>query len=172
MEFVLYTDISNSTPKVLFYVHDAQHFYRADGDWDGDDRRIYFTTTDRGNTNSDTSFNLFTSDYPYGGGPSEFDRNLGNHDGFLLVGRYIFAQRTDSNGVVALYVSDRRQPFKKAMIPLPDDHERYMYRLTHGFRRYTGNIPEVLISTARGRSPRAVLISTEGISLYTSKAMC
>ena len=41
------------------------------------------------------------------------------------------------------------------------------YRLTHGFRRYTGNIPEVLISTARGRSPRAVLISTEGISLYT-----
>ena len=107
-------------------MHDAQHFYRADGDWDGDDRRIYFTTTDRGNTNSDTSFNLFTSDYPYGGGPSEFDRNLGNHDGFLLVGRYIFAQRTDSNGVVALYVSDRRQPFKKAMIPLPDDHERYI----------------------------------------------
>ena len=47
-----------------------------------------------------------------------------------------------------------------------------MYRLTHGFRRYTGNIPEVLISTARGRSPRAVLISTEGISLYTPKAMC
>ena len=126
MEFVLYTDIFNSTPKVLFYVHDAQHFYRADGDWDGDDRRIYFTTTDGGNTNSDTSFNLFTSDYPYGGGPSEFDRNLGNHDGFLLVGRYIFAQRTDSNGVVALYVSDRRQPFKKAMIPLPDDHERYI----------------------------------------------
>ena len=41
------------------------------------------------------------------------------------------------------------------------------YRLTHGFRRYTGNIPEVLMSTARGRSPRAVLISTEGISLYT-----
>ena len=41
------------------------------------------------------------------------------------------------------------------------------YRLTHGFRRYTGNIPEVLMSTARGRSPRAVLISTKGISLYT-----
>ena len=25
------------------------------------------------------------------------------------------------------------------------------YRLTHGFRRYRGNIPEVLITTARGR---------------------
>ena len=38
------------------------------------------------------------------------------------------------------------------------DHDIYvyMYRLTHGFRRYTGNIPEVLITTARGRSPRAV----------------
>ena len=35
----------------------------------------------------------------------------------------------------------------------------HTYRLTHGFRPYTGNIPEVLIST-------------EGISLYTSKAMC
>ena len=42
-----------------------------------------------------------------------------------------------------------------------------MYRLTHGFRRYTGNIPEVLMSTTRGCSPRAVLISTKGISLYT-----
>ena len=48
----------------------------------------------------------------------------------------------------------------------------HTYRLTHGFRRYTGYIPEVLISTARGRSLRTVLISTEGISLYTSKAMC
>ena len=43
----------------------------------------------------------------------------------------------------------------------------YKYRLTHGFRRYTGNIPKLLINTARGQSPRAVLISTEGISLYT-----
>ena len=30
----------------------------------------------------------------------------------------------------------------------------YTHRLTHGFRRYTGNIHEVLINTARGRSPR------------------
>ena len=37
--------------------------------------------------------------------------------------------------------------------------------LTHGFRRYTGNIPEVLIGTARGHSPKAILISSEGISL-------
>ena len=38
-----------------------------------------------------------------------------------------------------------------------------MYRLNHGFRRYTGNIPEVLITTARGRNPRVVYsdISTE-----------
>ena len=27
------------------------------------------------------------------------------------------------------------------------------YRLTHGFRRYTGNIPEVLISKHRGNFP-------------------
>ena len=49
----------------------------------------------------------------------------------------------------------------------------FMYRLTHGFRRYTGNIPEVLMSTAQGCSPRAVLISTEGIfPVYIpSKAM-
>ena len=40
-------------------------------------------------------------------------------------------------------------------------YENNKYRLTHGFRRYTGNIPEVLQYRTR-----AVLISTEGISLY------
>ena len=35
-----------------------------------------------------------------------------------------------------------------------------MYWLAHGFRRYTRNIPKVLMSTARGRSPTAVFIST------------
>ena len=61
---------------------------------------------------------------------------------------------------------------QKTNVKYVEVETRTTYRLTHGFRRYTGNIPEVLISTARGRSPRAVLISTEGISLYTSKAMC
>ena len=46
----------------------------------------------------------------------------------------------------------------------------YTYRLTHGFRRYRGNISEVLITTARGRSPRAVVISTSDIfPLYRLK---
>ena len=34
---------------------------------------------------------------------------------------------------------------------------------------YMGNIPEVLIATARGRSPWAVAISTEGIPRMPSK---
>ena len=44
----------------------------------------------------------------------------------------------------------------------------HMYRLTHGFRRHTGNgmCPRCLSCTARGRSPRAVQISAEGISPY------
>ena len=46
----------------------------------------------------------------------------------------------------------------------------YMYRLTHGFRRYTGNIPEALMNTAQGRSPRVVFISTEGIPRIPYKA--
>ena len=116
--------------------------YRSDGDWDDDDRKVYFTTEDKGNTNvdpnSDTSFNLYTSDYPYSGGPTEFDRNLGNHDGFRVVGRYIFAQRTDSDGTVALYISDQRRPFHKAMIPVPDDHQKYaaLYVLHHAIVLY------------------------------------
>ena len=87
---------------------------RADGDWDEDDRRIYFNSS---------SSRLYISDYPYSGGAKEFDSNLGVHETFEIVGRYIFVQRTDS-GMVALYVSDRRGPFKKAHIPIPGGHER------------------------------------------------
>ena len=36
----------------------------------------------------------------------------------------------------------------------------YKYRLTHGFRRYTGNIPEVLMNTTQGHKHR-------GYSPYT-----
>ena len=32
------------------------------------------------------------------------------------------------------------------------ENEASLARLTHGFRRYTGNMPEVLITTARGQS--------------------
>ena len=91
---------------------------RADVDWDDDDRRIYFNTT---------TSHLCVSDYPYSGEVKEFDPNLGVHntfDTFEIVGRYIFAQRTDS-GMVALYVSDRRGPLQKAHIPIPGGHERY-----------------------------------------------
>ena len=70
------------------------------------------------------SLNLYTSVYPYTDDPVEFDPNLGDHDRFLVVGRYIFAQRTDDDGNIGLYVSDLRQPFKKAMIPTPEAHQR------------------------------------------------
>ena len=92
---------------------------RADGDWDDDDRRIYFNTS---------TSHLCISDFPYSGEVKEFDSNLGVHntfDTFEIVGRYIFAQRTDS-GMVALYVSDRRGPLQKAHIPIPGGHERYV----------------------------------------------
>ena len=88
--------------------------------WDND-RTIFLTKLD--STNADISLNLYTSVYPYDR-VTVFDRNLGNHDGFLVVGRYIFAQRTD-DGVIGLYVSDKRGPFKKAQIPTPEAHKRY-----------------------------------------------
>ena len=53
----------------------------------------------------------------------EFDANLGRHDAFLLIGAYIFAQKTNSEGVISLYVSYNRQPFQKAMIPSTDPHQ-------------------------------------------------
>ncbi|CAI8046683.1 VPS10 domain-containing receptor SorCS1, partial [Geodia barretti] len=114
--------------KILKEVQENVHFYQwGDAAWDDDDRRVYFTTMDP-NPNSDIedeTVNLFVSDYPYTGGSSEFDKNLGDHDGFLLVGRYIFAQRTD-DGVIGLHASDRRKPFKRAMIPVPDEHRNYL----------------------------------------------
>ena len=93
--------------------------HRADGDWDRDDRRIYL--------NSTFSF-LYFSDYPYNAGQQLFDNNLGQHNMFSIVGRYIFAQKTE-NDVVGLYVSDRRGPFSKAHIPIPGGHQRYSYNI-------------------------------------------
>ena len=92
---------------------------RADGDWDDDDRRIYFNTT---------TSHLYVYDYPYSGVAKDLDPNLSGRDTFdtfEIVGRYIFAQRTES-GMVALYVSDRRGPLQKAHIPIPGGHERYV----------------------------------------------
>lgn len=59
----------------------------------------------------------------------EFDANLGQHDAFLLLGAYIFAQKTNSEGVISLHVSYNRQPFQKAMIPSTDPHQVRMYTL-------------------------------------------
>lgn len=53
----------------------------------------------------------------------EFDPNLGLHDEFLLLGPYIFVQKTDSQSVISLYVSYKRQAFGKAMIPATDPHQ-------------------------------------------------
>ena len=53
----------------------------------------------------------------------EFDPNLGRHDAFLLLGPYIFAQKTDSENIINLYVSFNRQPFQKAKIPTTEPHQ-------------------------------------------------
>ena len=75
---------------------------------------------------------LNTQRIPFNSGSlQEFDANLGRHDAFLLIGAYIFAQKTDSEGVISLYVSYNRQPFQKAMIPSTDPHQvrtQYDYR--------------------------------------------
>ena len=47
----------------------------------------------------------------------------------------------------------------------------YMYRLYHRLSGYTGNIPEVVTDKARGRSPRALSVTTEGISQYSQACL-
>ena len=67
---------------------------------------------------------LQTQRLPFNGDTVQtFDPNLGRHDAFLLLGRYIFAQKTDSQNVISLHVSYDRKPFKKAMIPATDPHQ-------------------------------------------------
>ena len=100
--------------------------FRADPTWDRDIYRMYYTLRDP--TNVNLTVNLFYTSASAIVGKKEFDSKLGNHDAFLLLGPYIFAQRTD-NGVTSLYISYNRQPFKKAMIPAPYAHNRYI--VTH-----------------------------------------
>ena len=47
----------------------------------------------------------------------------------------------------------------------------YMYRLYHRLSGYTGNIPEVVTDKARGRSPRALSVTTEGIAQYSQACL-
>ena len=46
-----------------------------------------------------------------------------------------------------------------------------MYRLYHRLSGYTGIIPEVVTDKARGRSPRALSVTTEGISQYSQACL-
>ena len=58
---------------------------------------------------------------PYGNA-IEVDPKLGRHDDFVMVGPYIFAQKT-VNSVVGLYISYKSSPFQKALIPSKDPHQ-------------------------------------------------
>ena len=67
---------------------------------------------------------MYTQHYPYTSATvQEFDPSLGRHDDFLLQGPYIYAQKTNSNGVISLYTSYRRGKFKKANIPSAQPHQ-------------------------------------------------
>ena len=49
-------------------------------------------------------------------------------------------------------------------LPTASNNSMTMYRLTHGFRRYTGNIPEALMNTAQ---PEGGIHKHRGYSPYT-----
>ena len=71
-----------------------------------------------------------THSTPYGPDEEqEFDPSLGRHEGFLLVGPYIFAQKTGDNQDAQLLVSYKCQPFNVAQIPTPYNHRNYI--VTH-----------------------------------------
>ncbi len=66
---------------------------------------------------------LYTQHSPYTNKTlEEFDPSLGRHDDFLLLGPYIYAQKTDSRGVISLYISYNRGNFSKTMIPSSQPH--------------------------------------------------
>ena len=104
---------------------DVKHTHthvRGEPRWDDNPLTIYYTTADP--NDQDLSGNLFVSDPPYTT-HRQFDPDFGAHDAFLVYGPYIFAQRTDE-GKVNLYVSHLRGPFRRAKIPTPYNHQRYL----------------------------------------------
>lgn len=106
-----------------YYPHTHTHITRADPVWDVNPLKIYYTTRDP--DNSDLTVNLFISAPPYTTS-QQFDPNFGAHDAFLLNGPYIFAQRTDADNNINLYVSHMRKPFQLAKIPTPYNHQSYL----------------------------------------------
>lgn len=75
-------------------------------------------------TGSNVTVSLYTQHDPYTSATlKEFDPSLGRHDDFLLLGPYIYAQKTDSKGVRSLYISYQRGKFNQARIPSTQGHQ-------------------------------------------------
>ena len=91
---------------------------RGDEKWDNGSDIIYYGVVD--STTSD--YRIYTSLSPFTVS-TELDVNIGTVDGFVVVGRYIFVQRTD-DGEIGLHVSENRKPFQRALIPTPSSHQQ------------------------------------------------
>ena len=100
---------------------------RGELGWETDDSTIYFNQFDADDPQRENhTVSLYTQHYPYGSATQEeFDPNLGRHEAFLLLGPYIFVQKTESNGDAYLLVSYNRQTFNMAQIPTPYAHKNY-----------------------------------------------
>ena len=111
-------------------------YCRGDPIWETDDSTIYFNQFDPTDTNrGNHTVSLYTQHYPYGPDTQEeFDPNLSRHQDFLLVGPYIFAEKTESNGDAHLLVSYNRQPFNTAQIPTPYHHRNYIVSHINGIQ--------------------------------------
>ena len=73
-------------------------------------------------TVDDNTVSLYTQRQPYTEAQRrKLDPGFDHIIGFLLMGPYIFAQRSDS-GTMHLYVSYNRQPFNLAKIPSTVPH--------------------------------------------------
>ena len=90
--------------------------------------KLYYNTYDPDDTTDDFDVSLMVTHYPFRSSSSKvFDTNLGLHDAFLIVDKYIFVQRTvnEDTSEVELLVSYNRQPFNVARIPFEDSHYSY-----------------------------------------------
>ena len=120
--------------------------------------KLYYNTYDSSDTSDDYDVSLMVTHYPFGSSSTrEFDSNLGLHDAFLIVDKYIFVQHTVNKDTleVELLVSYNRQPFNVARIPFEDSHDNYYvgsYRSAQALVivRHTSGVDNLYLSDETG----------------------
>jgi hypothetical protein len=96
----------------------------------------FYYLKDDESSNSTDKHTVYRSSVEYGKDTvdyaREFDTSLGKIFSFAVLEQFLWAIKHNSDGSQSLYISYKRKPFKKIVVPVADSHQRYFMYLLEG----------------------------------------